>query len=562
MCPPPPLHAFAPLNSCSISKLRVASRRLSCTLLIPLLLVVGCEAETDLLDPTNPSPDPSANQIYPSLGEAPANGYEIIPDDYIVVYRDGAVSDPTSRTAALLADSDAEVRRVFHHIFTGFSGTIPDAQTVTRVDEAPDVLWVIPNRVIFDVAAEPSAVPLFSGHHSDHWNHWRINQRKWPFDQHFEPFAAGTGVRMYIVDSGIWSDHDEFQPGRVQTGSFFDEYQDGQDGEDCNGHGTRVAGVAGGNTYSVAPETLLHSVRVLNCQGTLVNSSFLLEGLEWIADEHPSVDPAVINISLQVPHWTVSDSILTLLENATDSLVDNVGPVIGAAGNDGADACNYFPASAAAAITVAASTIDDEPWAPFHLPTASNYGACVDLFAPGAGIETAGYDDTGSDTSKDTVVSATSYAAPLVSGIAAIYLEDNPLSSGSQVSDFIIDMATEGELTLTSPYDQTANLLAFTPRIPSASIDGPWAPRATTHTWHSNPDGGDFEQYEFIWERQFHYSWGDGPWVQVGTSEQVQLLVSDQEPDFTLQVTVESAGAEGSDDMFVISPCNKAGTCP
>jgi len=208
-------------------------------------------------------------------------------------------------------------------------------------------------------------------------------------------------------------------------------------------------------------------------------------------------------------------------------------------------------------ITVAASDSLDArlEWGGEFANLNSNWGNCVTVFAPGEFILTANQGGPSATIAR----SGTSLAAPHVTGIAAIYLENNPTATPAQVRNAIVDLATTGVL---SNVAGSPNKLAFTPQPVSAFVDGQWAPAPGSPIWQSNPGGGDLANYTFLWSRRLHYSWGSGSWVNVGTSETVQLFLDANHPNFTLRVVVTSAGYEATDSMYVFGPCNKWGECP
>jgi len=255
------------------------------------------------------------------------------------------------------------------------------------------------------------------------WPLDRIDQREVVGDTHYNYLTSGSGVHAYVIDSGIRASHFEFT-GRVQFGSDF--VGDGQNGNDCAGHGTHVAGILGSATYGVAKNVTIHNIRVLGCDGT-GSGSGLLAAIDWVTNNHaPS---AVANISIGL------DSPSTAIENAiTNSISQGVNYVL-SAGNESTDACNHSPGGRVPnAITVGATYIDD--WrADF-----SNYGTCVDVFAPGANITSTWYT---SDTAT-AVLGGTSMAAPHVAGAIARLLQANPASSPSDIKNALINSATMG----------------------------------------------------------------------------------------------------------------------
>jgi subtilisin family serine protease len=229
-------------------------------------------------------------------------------------------------------------------------------------------------------------------------------------------------VRAYIIDTGIRTTHNEFG-GRATFGA---NYANGQD-EDCNGHGTHVAGTVGGSRYGVAKGVTLIAVKVLNCAGSGTTTG-VINGINYVAGVQ--IYPAVANMSLG---GGASQS----LDDAVNKAVFLGVTFAVAAGNSGANACNYSPARAANAITVGATTSTDAR------ASYSNYGGCVDIFAPGSSITSAWKN---SNTATKTI-SGTSMASPHVAGVAVLYLEANPGATAGAVSTALINGATDKKVT-------------------------------------------------------------------------------------------------------------------
>jgi aqualysin 1 len=241
------------------------------------------------------------------------------------------------------------------------------------------------------------------------WGLDRIDQRNLPLNNVYSPNGSGSGVHAYIIDTGIRSTHSEFS-GRVGNGY---DVIDGGAPDDCNGHGTHVAGTVGGATYGVANAVTLHGVRVLNCSGS-GSTSGVIAGVNWVTSNRQL--PAVANMSL-------GGSASTSLDSAVNNSINAGVTYAVAGGNSNANACNYSPARVAAALTVGATTSTDAR------SSFSNYGTCVNIFAPGSSITSAWHT---SNTATNTI-SGTSMASPHVAGAATLYLGNNPSASPSAV---------------------------------------------------------------------------------------------------------------------------------
>ncbi|MFE2286717.1 S8 family peptidase [Streptomyces sp. NPDC059443] len=270
---------------------------------------------------------------------------------------------------------------------------------------------------------------------SSSWGLDRIDQKNLPLDNNFSTQGNGAGVTAYVLDTGIDYAHEEFG-GRATFG--YDAVSALAKGQDCNGHGTHVAGTLGGKTYGVARKVNLVSVRVLGCDGT-GELSGIIAGLDWVTKN--AKQPAVLNGSLG---GDKSDAV----NNAANALSEaGVLPVI-AAGNSAKDACNVSPASASKVLTVAASNQWDEE------TDFSNWGQCVSVYAPGQAIVSA---KLGGGS---IALNGTSMAAPHVAGVAALYKAAHPKADPSEIAEFIDTESTKDVLTSVSK--SSPNHLLFT----------------------------------------------------------------------------------------------------
>ncbi|MBX3244652.1 MAG: S8 family serine peptidase [Acidobacteria bacterium] len=339
------------------------------------------------------------------------------PGRYIVTFmpetslRMSSEHETVSTVYQMAGEYGTSVEDVFTSAIRGFSAEMTEQQAMALSQD---------DRVLF-VEEDSYTYPTGVQSSSD-WGLDRIDQRDLPLNGAFMYSHTGAGVNVYVVDSGIRPTHEDFG-GRATIA--YDALSDGQNGMDCTGHGTHVAGTIGSSTYGVAKNASLYGVRVLPCSGPGLVSR-MIAGINWITANHNS--PAIINISITVTN--VSQSLNNAIENAVNAGI----PVVTSAGNYGADACNYSPGSASSAIVVGAIG-DGDAKMPY-----SNYGSCVDIFAPGNAIRSLSHlNDT-----QTRVMSGTSMAAPMVTGAAALFLEANPGASPSTVANRIKLDATQG----------------------------------------------------------------------------------------------------------------------
>ena len=342
---------------------------------------------------------------------------EPVPGRYIVVFNEGV--DAATAAPALAARHDAKVTHVYRHALQGFAAGMSEAAAVALLRN-PNVAFVEEDGIVRAVTTQNNAP----------WGLDRIDQRDRPLNGTYVYEPTGSGVTAYVIDTGIRITHTQFG-GRAVNGT--DTIDGDSVAQDCNGHGTHVAGTIGGSTYGVAKSVSLVAVRVLNCQGSGTVSS-VVGGVDWVTGHHTS-GPAVANMSL-------GGGASSTIDNAVQaSINDGVGYAV-AAGNGsfpfgGSNACNSSPARLPAALTVGATNTSDAK------PSFSNYGSCLDLFAPGDAIISAW---NGSDSDTNTI-SGTSMASPHVAGTAALYLQGSPSSSPATVHAAIVNNATTGRLS-------------------------------------------------------------------------------------------------------------------
>jgi subtilisin family serine protease len=361
-----------------------------------------------------------------SLGEAPVlASANAIDGQYIVVLKEGA----NPRSVAAVAG--VSPRFVYTSAVNGFSATLNQGQ-LNALQHNPNVAFIEQ-----DAPVQASLVTQANAT----WGIDRIDQRTLPLSTTFSYTSTGAGVTAYIVDTGIRLTHTQFT-GRVSSG--FDAI-DGGSADDCNGHGTHVAGTVGGTTVGVAKAVNLVAVRVLDCAGSGTNAG-VIAGVDWVGAN--AVKPAVANLSL-------GGGASTALDAAVNNAINKGVTFVVAAGNGNfagraQDACNYSPARVANAITVSATDKTDTK------ATYANYGTCVDIFAPGNGILSAWY--TG-DTAGATL-DGTSMASPHVAGVAAQFLAGNTTATPAAVASALYSGSTLGKVL--KPGNGSVNRLLFT----------------------------------------------------------------------------------------------------
>jgi subtilisin family serine protease len=333
-----------------------------------------------------------------------------IPNQYVVVLKDETDSSSVESIADELVRSHGGKRKfTYKSALKGFSVRLPE-RAAEALSNDPRVEYVI----------EDAEVSIATTQFYPPWGLDRIDQRDLPLDNRYVyDFTAGR-VHAYILDTGINEHHLEFSGRGRRTADFVG---DGQNGNDCNGHGTHVAGILGGTTFGVAKKVLLNSIRVFDCSGNGAMST-IIAGVDWVTANHAT--PAVANLSFSFDAYEPLD---TAVQNSINSRVTYVV----AAGNDyGLDAGLKSPARVPQALTVGSTDITDVR------SDFSNIGPFLDLFAPGSNITSAWI---GSATAINTL-SGTSMATPYVAGVAALYLQTSPGATAAAVSSALIGVAS------------------------------------------------------------------------------------------------------------------------
>ncbi|WUJ16944.1 S8 family peptidase [Streptomyces sp. NBC_00390] len=377
-------------------EMRVSARRIG-TLIPAVVLAAGLQFA---VSPTAQSATIGDLRLAPTA--------TAIQNSWIVVLKDGSTR---------AADLGVTPKHTYRNALKGFSTSMSAAKARALAAD-PRVAYVEQNATVRISETQTNAT----------WGIDRIDQRNLPLSKTYTYNTPASNVNAYIIDTGIRTSHSEFG-GRASVGT--DTVGGGHNGQDCQGHGTHVAGTVGGRTYGVAKGVNLIAVRVLDCNGSGTNAG-VIAGVDWVTAN--AKKPAVANMSL-------GGSANTALDNAVKkSIASGVSYAI-AAGNGNilgwpVNACNYSPARVPEAITVGATDNTD------RRASFSNYGTCLDLFAPGVSITSAWKDN---DTATNTI-SGTSMATPHTAGVAALYLAAHPAATPAQVRDALVNNATSGKV--------------------------------------------------------------------------------------------------------------------
>jgi serine protease len=363
-------------------------------------------------------------------------GAAAIPGRYIVVLESG-VASAASTGREMVEAHGGSLHYSYEAALKGFAANLSPA-AVDQLRRNPRVKYV---------AEDGWATTGETQQNNATWGLDRIDQRALPLNTTFVYDPTGAGVNVYVIDTGIRTSHSEFG-GRASVGADF--INDGRNGQDCNGHGTHVAGTIAGTTYGVAKSANVIAVRVFGCSGGAAYST-IIAAVDWVTAN--AQKPAVANMSL-------GGGVSAPMNDAVAASIASGVVYAVAAGNESTDACTRSPASTPTALTVASSTSTD------IRSSFSNWGNCVDLFAPGSSITSAWWS---SDTQTNTI-SGTSMATPHVAGVAALYLQNNPTATPAAVAQAILSSGTVG--TIGDAAGSPNNLLysRLTPPAPGPTI--------------------------------------------------------------------------------------------
>jgi subtilisin family serine protease len=350
---------------------------------------------------------------------------------YIVVLK-GAASGAVNTARDHGKRHGVPVTHVYGNALQGYAARL-DLADVQSLRADSSVAMVVPDGIASIDETQTGAT----------WGLDRIDQRKLPLSGTFTYTNTGAGVTAYVIDTGVRVSHTDFG-GRARSG--WDFVEDDAVANDCNGHGTHVAGTVGGATHGVAKGVELVAVRVLDCAGFGLWSD-IIAGIDFVTADHQAGEPAVANMSLG------GGANLAVDLAVKNSIADGVAYAV-AAGNANLPACMFSPARVPEAMTSGASTATDAK------ASFSNWGSCMDWFAPGQSITSTW--STG-DSAINTI-SGTSMASPHTAGVAALYLQSHPAATPATVHKTLASTATPRRITGVDRrfYAGTANLLLFT----------------------------------------------------------------------------------------------------
>ena len=502
----------------------------SAALMLGVLALAACQ------DATQPLTDS------PALSQAAGAG--AIHGQYIVVFND-AVSDAPGLARSLSQAHGGTLLFTYEHAIKGFAAQLP-AQAVDALSRNPNVSYVEEDREAQLFGTQPSPPS---------WGLDRVDQRDTPLNLSYSYANGGAGVNLYVLDTGIRKTHSEFG-GRAAyvpngaNGDFVGDRQGRRKGaEDCHGHGTHVAGTAGGASYGMAKAVSIWSARVVDCRGS-GSVSMAIAAVDWVTGN--GLKPAVVNMSLGYGNV---QSLRTAVENSVTAgynyaVAAGNGDFFGTPQN----ACTESPAGAPNALTVGATSQSDSE------ASFSNYGACVDVLAPGVSITSAWYT---ADNATNTI-SGTSMATPHVAGAVALYLNENPAATPSQVAAGLTGNGTAGTINLhaSSLANGTPNLFLYTGFItggtnpntpPSASFSQSCTDLTCTFTDGSTDSDGSVASWS--------WTFGDGE----GSTAQNPTHSYAAAGSYTVTLTVtDNEGATGAASKTVTVPCvpkGKSGNC-
>ena len=457
--------AAAPSQRCTLRRARFLVTLFLAVAIVSFVAISGRTAPPDkqsnsVQQPARPTDDESTSRFHKSA--------KPVKDQYIVVLQpDTNERDVKSLAREFALGYSGITKHIYKHAIKGFSIQMTEESAIA-LSRDPQVAYVEEDAEV-ELATTQTNVPS--------WGLDRIDQHDLPpsTTYNYSNAQTGAGVNVYVLDSGIKTLHTEFKKptGGWRVVNDFDSFNDGQNGNDCNGHGTFIAGVIGGNTVGVAKGATLHNIRVAGCANNSATASTVIAGVDWVMVHR--VLPAVANLSFVTDvNYSLEDSVRNLIASGVTCVV--------AAGNNGVDAKDTTPARVSEAITVGSSDVND------GRSLGSNFGPFIDLFAPGTGIVSASnLDRNGNGVLDDTIVdSGTSVSAAHVAGVAARFLQEMPNLTPASVQGAIKNCATPDKLI--DPGAGSPNLLLYSAVLASAPtifppINSPVSVSANSPDW-------------------------------------------------------------------------------
>lgn len=452
-----------------------------------VLQLFGGSIMSAVATPMADEPSPGSSSSDQGLAPLLLPEGEIIPNRYIVVLKaDISVTANADAIQSAIESVGGQIHYIYDAVLNGYSATIP-AEALNWVRSDPAVEYVEADGMAYLTEEDAPEAGIDVVQTSPVWGLDRVDQHNLPRDSKYIYDTTASNVHVYVVDTGILATHTEFGS-RVKNG--FTAIDDGRGTSDCNGHGTHVSGTIGGTTYGVAKGVSLHPVRVFACSGG-ASWSTIISGLNWILSNH--IHPAVVNMSL-------GGGADTSIDTAVNNLINHGITVVVSAGNDDVDACTQSPARVPNAITVGATRSND--YRADFSDWGSNWGTCLDLFAPGVDVKSAYW----TSNTATAYMSGTSMSAPHVSGAAALYLRFFTTHSPATVSNFIINTATTGKVI--NPGTGSPNRLLYTRVAIPVLVQpgGVWTDNTPTYIWNK-VDGASSYQYQLYFGSTLKYSY-------------------------------------------------------
>jgi subtilisin family serine protease len=362
---------------------------------------------------------------------------DAVADEFIVVFVSPAFA-PT-QTANLASKYNARVFHTYESVLSGFAARMSEADARSLAQD-PSVKYVERNGIKHTSEVQANAT----------WGLDRTDQVSLPLNRQYSYGLTGRGVNAVVIDTGVDARHPDFG-GRVGRG--FNALSTGaeDDASDVHGHGTHVAGTIGSKTWGLAKDVTIIPVRVCNAQGQCTDAD-IVKAVDWVTRN--VAKPAVVNMSLG---GTV-DAATQATEDAIRASIASGITYVVAAGNDSKDACLYSPARMPEVITTGATSQND------RRSFFSNFGTCLDVFAPGSGIISARRNSTGS-----TSMDGTSMASPHTAGVAALLLESVPTATPAQMEGLIRRNATPDKVV--GPGAGSRNLLLHIGAAPILTLE-------------------------------------------------------------------------------------------